>query len=74
MVIFRENTEDVYSGIEWEEGSGGARELIEFLRDKLGKRVREDSGIGIKPISRDRQQAAGAQGARVRRRLRGAPT
>jgi isocitrate dehydrogenase len=51
MVLFRENTEDVYSGIEWEEGSGGARELIEFLRDKLGKRVREDSGIGIKPVS-----------------------
>jgi len=51
MVIFRENTEDVYSGIEWEEGSGGARELIDFLRDSLGKRIREDSGIGIKPIS-----------------------
>ena len=51
MVIFRENTEDVYSGIEWEEGSAGAEELITFLRDSLGKRVREDSGIGIKPIS-----------------------
>lgn len=51
MVIFRENTEDVYAGIEWEEGSGGALELIEFLRNKLGKRVRADSGIGIKPIS-----------------------
>ena len=51
MVIFRENTEDVYAGIEWEEGSGGAKELIGFLRDKLGKRIREDSGIGIKPIS-----------------------
>jgi isocitrate dehydrogenase len=51
MVIFRENTEDVYSGIEWEEGSGGAIELIGFLRDKLGKRVREDSGLGIKPVS-----------------------
>jgi isocitrate dehydrogenase len=51
MVIFRENTEDVYAGIEWEEGSGGAIELISFLRDKLGKRVREDSGIGIKPVS-----------------------
>ena len=51
MVIFRENTEDVYSGIEWEEGSGGALELIGFLRDKLGKRVREDSGLGIKPVS-----------------------
>lgn len=51
MVIFRENTEDVYAGIEWEEGSRGATELIEFLRNALGKRVREDSGIGIKPVS-----------------------
>ncbi len=51
MVIFRENTEDVYSGIEWEEGSGGAVKLIQFLQAELGKRVREDSGIGIKPIS-----------------------
>ncbi len=51
MVIFRENTEDVYSGIEWEEGSAGAEELIAFLRDSLGKRVRPDSGIGIKPVS-----------------------
>jgi isocitrate dehydrogenase len=51
MVLFRENTEDVYSGIEWEEGSGGARKLIQFLQAELGKRVREDSGIGIKPIS-----------------------
>ncbi|MEZ5333027.1 MAG: isocitrate dehydrogenase (NADP(+)) [Thermoanaerobaculia bacterium] len=51
MVLFRENTEDVYAGIEWEEGSSGATELIRFLRDNLGKRVREDSGIGVKPIS-----------------------
>ncbi len=51
MVIFRENTEDVYAGIEWEQGTGGATELIEFLRNKLGKRVREDSGIGVKPVS-----------------------
>ena len=51
MVIFRENTEDVYSGIEWEEGSSGAAKLIGFLQDELGKRVREDSGIGIKPVS-----------------------
>ncbi len=51
MVIFRENTEDVYAGLEWEEGSAGARELIAFLGDQLGKRVREDSGIGVKPIS-----------------------
>ncbi len=51
MVVFRENTEDVYAGIEWEQGSKGAEEFIQFLRDKLGKRVREDSGIGVKPIS-----------------------
>ena len=51
MVLFRENTEDVYAGLEWEQGSRGARELIEFLRSALGKRVREDSGIGIKPVS-----------------------
>ena len=51
MVVFRENTEDVYAGIEWEQGSKGAEEVITFLRDKLGKRVREDSGIGVKPIS-----------------------
>ena len=51
MVIFRENTEDVYAGVEWEQGSSGAQEIIKFLRDDLGKRVREDSGIGIKPIS-----------------------
>ena len=50
MVIFRENTEDVYAGIEWPAGSQEARRLIEFLRG-LGKEVRADSGIGIKPIS-----------------------
>ena len=52
MVLFRENTEDVYSGIEWERAPTAPPKLIEFLRDELGKRVREDSGIGIKPISR----------------------
>jgi isocitrate dehydrogenase len=51
MVIFRENTEDVYAGIEWEAGTPGAEKLIRFLADSMGKRVREDSGIGIKPIS-----------------------
>ena len=56
MVIFRENTEDVYAGIEWEEGSRGAEEVIEFLRNSLGKRVREDSGIGIKPVSKTGSQ------------------
>ncbi len=51
MVIFRENTEDVYAGIEWEEGSSGAEKLIKFLQAELGKRVRLDSGIGVKPVS-----------------------
>ena len=56
MVVVRENTEDVYSGIEWEEGSRGAGEIIAFLRSSLGKRVREDSGVGIKPVSRTASQ------------------
>jgi len=52
MVVFRENTEDVYAGIEWQEGSEEASRLIAFLGREMGKKVREDSGIGIKPISR----------------------
>ncbi|MEM8964641.1 MAG: isocitrate dehydrogenase (NADP(+)) [Acidobacteriota bacterium] len=51
MVLFRENTEDVYSGIEFESGSKEANRVIEFLHDELGKTVRPASGIGIKPIS-----------------------
>ncbi len=51
MVVFRENIEDVYSGIEWREGSKEALKLIEFLEKEFGKKVRRDSGIGIKPIS-----------------------
>ena len=51
VVIFRENTEDVYAGIEWEKGTAQAQRLIEFLSVEMGKRVRNDSGIGIKPIS-----------------------
>ena len=51
VVIFRENTEDVYAGIEWAKGTPEARKIIEFLEKELGKRVRPDSGIGIKPIS-----------------------
>ena len=51
MVVFRENTEDVYAGIEWKAGSPEALTLREFLEKELGKKVREDSGIGIKPIS-----------------------
>ena len=50
LVIFRENTEDVYAGIEWPKGSEEAKKLIEFL-STLGVSIREDSGIGIKPIS-----------------------
>ena len=51
MVIFRENTEDVYAGIEWQEGSDEALKLIGILKEQFGKDIRPDSGIGIKPIS-----------------------
>ena len=51
IVIFRENTEDVYSGIEWRAGTPEAKKVIEFLEKEMGKKVRPDSGIGIKPIS-----------------------
>src|SRR5215210_1384446 len=51
VVIFRENTEDVYAGIEWARGTPQAEKVIEFLDREMGKRVRPDSGIGIKPIS-----------------------
>jgi isocitrate dehydrogenase len=52
MVVFRENTEDIYAGIEWKEGSEEVSRVREFLEKEMGKKVREDSGIGIKPISR----------------------
>lgn len=51
VVIFRENTEDVYAGVEFEAGSEGAREIIAVAK-KYGHEIREDSGIGIKPISK----------------------
>ena len=51
VVIFRENTEDVYAGIEWEQGTPEVKKFIELLRTEMGVEVREDSGIGIKPIS-----------------------
>ena len=51
VVIFRENTEDVYAGIEWREGSDEARKVIDFLNQQMGKKIRQDSGIGVKPIS-----------------------
>ena len=52
MVVFRENTEDVYAGIEWKEGTEEASRVRLFLEREMGKKIREDSGIGIKPISR----------------------
>jgi len=51
MVVFRENTEDVYAGLELEEGTGEARSLIEFCNREYGWKIRSDSGVGIKPIS-----------------------
>ncbi len=51
VVIFRENTEDVYAGIEWAKGTPEAKKVIDFLHADMGVEVREDSGIGIKPIS-----------------------
>ncbi|GAB1389996.1 NADP-dependent isocitrate dehydrogenase [Rubrivivax sp.] len=56
MVIFRENSEDIYAGIEWEAGSAKANKLISFLVEEMGVskiRFPETSGIGIKPVSRE---------------------
>ncbi len=51
MIIFRENTEDVYAGIEWQAGTPEADKVIDFLRNEMGSNIRDASGIGIKPIS-----------------------
>lgn len=51
MVIFRENTEDVYAGIEWPQGSSAAKKVISYLDNEFGVKIRKDSGIGVKPIS-----------------------
>ena len=56
MVIFRENTEDIYAGIEWEAYSDGAKRVIEFLQNQMGvKKIRfpASSGIGVKPVSEE---------------------
>jgi isocitrate dehydrogenase len=56
MVIFRENSEDIYAGIEWQEGTPAARKMIDFLRHEMGVtkiRFPDSSGIGIKPVSRE---------------------
>jgi isocitrate dehydrogenase len=55
VVIFRENTEDVYAGVEWKQGTDAAKKIIEYLNNEMlkgtKKQIRADSGIGIKPIS-----------------------
>jgi isocitrate dehydrogenase len=55
LIIYRENTEDVYAGIEWQQGTEKAKKIIDFINNDMlagtNKRIREDSGIGIKPIS-----------------------
>lgn len=51
VVIYRENTEDVYAGIEWSPGSEGAERVISYLNENFGVNIRPDSGIGVKPIS-----------------------
>jgi len=51
IVIFRENTEDVYAGIEWKAKSEEAKKVREFLEKEFGIKIREDAGIGVKPIS-----------------------
>ena len=51
IVIFRENTEDLYAGIEWENNSDEVKKIMEFLNRNFGIKIRQDSGIGIKPIS-----------------------
>ncbi|MGC8900240.1 MAG: isocitrate dehydrogenase (NADP(+)) [bacterium] len=51
VIIFRENTEDVYSGIEWAQGTPEAQKVIKFLKEEMGAKLRDDAGIGVKPIS-----------------------
>ena len=51
MVVFRENTEDVYAGLELKEGTKEVKELIAFCKKKFGWSIRQDSGVGLKPIS-----------------------
>ena len=57
MVVFRENMEDLYAGIEWKEGSPEARKVLAFLEKDMGADIASDSGVGIKPISKKRTKA-----------------
>jgi isocitrate dehydrogenase len=52
VIIFRENTEDVYAGIEWQSGSENALKVIKMLKEQLNVIIRPDSGVGIKPVSK----------------------
>ena len=52
VIIFRENTEDLYKGIEWKEGTEEAKRLIDFLKEKMSVALPSDTGLGIKPISK----------------------
>ena len=73
MVIFRENTEDIYAGIEAEAGSPEAERVREMVREVFGRELRADSGIGIKPVSRtgsQRLQRAALNYAVTRKRSR----
>jgi isocitrate dehydrogenase len=51
MVVFRENVEDLYAGIEWPSGTPEARRVIDFLDREMGRKIRKDSAIGVKPMS-----------------------
>ncbi len=51
MVVFRENTEDLYAGIEWRAGTEEAKRVIDFLTRRMGQKIRPDSGIGVKPMT-----------------------
>ena len=52
MIVYRENTEDVYAGLEWKAETGTAKKIIDLVKSETGRDIRPDSGIGIKPISR----------------------
>ncbi|RPJ55725.1 MAG: NADP-dependent isocitrate dehydrogenase [Dehalococcoidia bacterium] len=52
IIVFRENTEDIYRGIEWKEGTPEAKDFIRFLREKMHVELSDDTGVGVKPISR----------------------
>ena len=75
MVIFRENTEDIYAGIEYKAGSDEARRVVDFLQQQMGAqtiRFPDTSAIGIKPVSEEGSKRLIRARARLRRRPEGA--